>query len=90
MFGAAALTGLARRYRRLPALPPGPGRRDADRVGDTPADNTPEAAARLLRMVNVLGNVNIVLVGTIGAITMILSMKAAKSARWSAVTRFLP
>ena len=43
--------------------------------GTTPADNTPEAAARLLRMVNVLGNVNIVLVGTIGAITTILSIR---------------
>ena len=41
-------------------------------------------------MVNVLGNVNIVLVGTIGAITTILSMKAAKSTRWSAMTRFPP
>jgi hypothetical protein len=40
-------------------------------------------------MVNVLGNVNLVLVGTIGAITTILSMKAAKSTRWSARTRFL-
>jgi hypothetical protein len=40
-------------------------------------------------MVNVLGNVNIVLVGAIGATTTIHSMKPAKLAHWSAVTRFL-
>jgi hypothetical protein len=40
--------------------------------------------------VNVLGNVNLVLIGAIEAVTTILAMKANKSTRWSAVSRFLP
>ncbi len=58
--------------------------------GTTPSSETPEEAAGLLRSVNVLGNVNLVLIGAIEAVTTILAMKANKSTRWSAVSRFLP
>ena len=58
--------------------------------GTTPASGTSEEAAGLLRSVNVLGNANLVLIGAIEAITTILAMKANKSTRWSAVSRFLP
>ena len=49
-----------------------------------------EKAAGLLRSVNQLGNVNIAVTGAILGITTVLSMKATKSARFSAVSRFLP
>lgn len=59
--------------------------------GTEPSTETPEEAAKLLRTVNVLGNVNIVLVGAISLVTTILSMKAIESTRWSeGVSRFLP
>ena len=90
LFGAAALTGLASAIGGFQLSRQAPEGATPIESGTTPADDTPEAAARLLRMVNVLGNVNIVLVGAIGVITTILSMKAAKSTRWSAVSRFLP
>jgi len=90
LFGAAALTGLASTIRGYQLSRQAPGGATPIESGTTPADDTPEAAARLLRTVNVLGNVNIVLVGAIGVITTILSMKAAESTRWSAVSRFLP
>ncbi len=59
-------------------------------TGTQPASETPEEAASLLRTVNILGNVNLGLIGAIGVVTTILSMKAAESTRWSAVSRFLP
>jgi hypothetical protein len=58
--------------------------------GTTPAATTPEKAAGLLRSVNQLGNLNIGVTGAILAITTVLSMKATESARFSAVSRFLP
>ena len=58
--------------------------------GTTPAATTPEKAAYLLRSVNQLGNLNIMITGTILGITTVLSMKATESARFSAVSRFLP
>jgi hypothetical protein len=58
--------------------------------GTEPAPETPEEAAGLLRTVNQLGNLNIVLVAAIIAVTTILSQKAGQSTRWSAVSRFLP
>ena len=90
LFGAAALTGLASTIAGFRLSRQAPGGATPIESGTTPANDTPEAAARLLRMVNVLGNGNIVLVGAIGFITTILSMKAAESTRWSAVSRLLP
>ena len=58
--------------------------------GTRPGPRTSDEAATLLRRVNVLGNVNIAIIGAIGAVTTILSQKAGKSTRWSAVARFLP
>lgn len=59
--------------------------------GTEPSSETPEEAAKLLRLVNVLGNVNIVIIGAIITVSTILSMKAVQSTRWSeGITRFLP
>jgi hypothetical protein len=40
--------------------------------------------------VNQLGNLNIAVTGAILGITTVLSVKATESARFSAVSRFLP
>ncbi len=90
LFAVAALTGLASVIGGFQLSRQAPEGATPIESGTTPADETPERAAKLLRMVNVLGNVNIVLIGTIGVITTILSMKAAESARGSALFRFLP
>jgi hypothetical protein len=90
LFGAAALTGLASVIGGLQLSRQAPEGATPIESGTTPANDTPEAAARLLRMVNVLGNVNLALIGAIGVITTILSMKATESARFSALSRFLP
>ena len=90
LFGVAALTGLVSTIGGFQLSRQAPEGATPIESGTTPADETPEKAARLLRMVNVLGNVNIILIGAIGVITTILSMKAGKSTRWSAVSRFLP
>ena len=58
--------------------------------GTTPSADTPEKAASLLRSVNQLGNANLAITGAILGITTVLSMKATKSVRFSAVSRFLP
>src|SRR5215204_460303 len=50
----------------------------------------PDEAARLLRRVNVLGNVNIAVLGSVIAVSTILSMKANESVRWSLLSRILP
>lgn len=59
--------------------------------GTEPSSQTPEEAAKLLRTVNVLGNVNIAIMAAIGVVTTVLSMKAIESTRWSeGISRFLP
>jgi hypothetical protein len=49
-----------------------------------------DEAARLLRRVNILGNVNLAVLGSVIAVSTILSMKAGESTRWAAVSRLLP
>jgi hypothetical protein len=85
LFAVGALTGLASviQGRALTGQAP---------EGAVPIESgtTPAEAASLLRSVNQLGNLNILVTGAILGITTILSMKATKSARFSAVSRFLP
>jgi hypothetical protein len=90
LFVAGAAAGLASMFSGLSLARQAPGGAVPIASGTTPASNTPEEAAKLLRRVNVLGNVNIAIIGAIGAVTTILSQKAGKSTRWSAVARFLP
>jgi hypothetical protein len=49
-----------------------------------------EEAAKLLRRVNVLGDVNIAVLGGAIAVSTILSMKANQSLRFSIASRLLP
>lgn len=58
--------------------------------GVTPAPETSEEAAGLLRTVNLLGNANLALLGGVIAVSTILSMKANESAKWALASRLLP
>lgn len=84
LFVASILTGLASIVSGLRLARQAPEGATPIQTGTEPAPETPEEAAGLLRTVNVLGNVSL------GLITTILSQKAGQSARWSAVSRFLP
>jgi hypothetical protein len=90
LFGVGALTGLASVIQGRALTGQAPEGAVPIESGTTPASETPEKAASLLRSVNQLGNLNILVTGAILGITTVLSMKATKSARFSAVSRFLP
>jgi hypothetical protein len=90
LFGVGALTGLASVIQGRALTGQAPDGAVPIESGTTPASETPEEAASLLRSVNQLGNLNILVTGAILGITTVLSMKATKSARFSAVSRFLP
>jgi len=90
LFGVGALTGLASVIQGRALTGQAPGGAVPIESGTRPAAATPEKAASLLRSVNQLGNLNIVVTGAILAITTVLSMKATRSARFSALSRLLP
>ena len=90
LFGVGALTGLASVVQGRSLAGQAPDGAVPIESGTTPAAETPEKAASLLRSVNLLGNLNILVTGAILGITTILSMKSTKSVRFSAVSRFLP
>jgi len=90
LFAVGALTGLASVIQGRALAGQAPDGAVSIESGTTPAATTPEEATKLLRSVNQLGNLNILVTGAILSITTILSMKATKSARFSAVSRFLP
>lgn len=90
LFVASILTGLASIFSGLRLSRQAPDGATPIQTGTEPAPETPEAATGLLRTVNVLGNVSLVLIGSIIAVTTILSQKAGQSTRWSVVSRFLP
>ena len=88
LFAIGALTGLASVVQGRALTGQAPGGAVPIESGTTPAATTPEKAAYLLRSVNQLGNLNIMITGTILGITTVLSMKATESARFSAVSCF--
>jgi hypothetical protein len=90
LFAVGALTGLASVIQGRALRGQAPEGAVPIESGTTPADETPDRAAGLLRSVNQLGNLNILVTGAILGITTVLSMKATESARFSAVSRFLP
>jgi hypothetical protein len=59
-------------------------------TGSQPASDTPPRVARLQRVVNTLGTVNIAFQAAVLATTTILAMKAGKSKKWSFVSQLLP
>lgn len=90
LFVASILTGLASIVSGLRLSRQAPDGATPVQTGSRPSAQTPEEAASLLRTVNTLGNVSLGLIGAIFVVTTILSMKAGKSTRWSAISRFLP
>ena len=90
LFAVGALTGLASVIQGRALAGQAPEGAVPIESGTTPSAATPEKAARLLRSVNQLGNLNVAVTGAIVGVTTILSMKASESARFSAVSRFLP
>ena len=58
--------------------------------GSTPSAQTPEQAQKLIRTVNVLGNVNLAITGSLIGLTTALAMKAQKSAGWTITSKLLP
>ncbi len=90
LFVVSLLTGLAAIASGLRLTRQAPDGAVPVETGTEPAPETPEQATSLLRAVNVLGNVNLGLIGAIVGVTTILSMKAGESTRWSVVSRLLP
>jgi hypothetical protein len=90
LFAVGALTGLASVVQGRSLTGQAPDGAVPIASGTTPSSTTPEKAAGLLRSVNQLGNINIGVTGAILGITTILSMKATESAKFSAVSRFIP
>ena len=90
LFGVGALTGLASVVQGRALTGQAPDGAVPIESGTTPAAETPEKAASLLRSVNQLGNLNILVTGAILGITTVLSMKSTESARFSALSRLLP
>jgi hypothetical protein len=90
LFGVGALSGLASVIQGRALTDQAPYGAVPIESGTTPASETPEKAASLLRSVNQLGNLNILVTGAILGITTVLSMKATESARFSAVSRLFP
>lgn len=87
---ASILTGLASMVSGLRLSRLAPDGAVPIKSGSEPSARTPDEAASLLRTVNTLGSVSLGLLGSIIAVSTILSMKAGKSTKWSAVSRFLP
>ena len=90
LFGVGAVSGLASVIQGRALTGQAPDGAVPIESGTTPASETPEKAASLLRSVNQLGNLNILVTGAILGITTVLSMKATESTRFSAVSRLLP
>jgi hypothetical protein len=90
LFAAGTLSGIASVLQGLALTREAPEGAVPIASGTTPASDTPEKAATLLRGVNQLGNANLAITGAILAVTTILSMKATESTKFSAVSRLLP
>ena len=90
LLATAAVTGLASILSGLSLTRQAPDGAVPLDSGVSPAPEMSEEAARLLRRVNVLGDVNIAVLGSVIALSTILSMKANESLRWSIASRFLP
>src|SRR4051794_18715066 len=86
----AAVTGLASVVSGLRLSGQAPEGATPIDSGVTPAPETSEETARLLRVVNLLGNANIALLGGAIAVSTVLSMKGNESLRWALVSRLLP
>jgi hypothetical protein len=83
LLAAAAATGLASVLSGLRLTPQAPKGATPIDSGASPAPEMSEEAAELLRLVNVLGDVNIGILGGVITVSTILSMKSKESLRWA-------
>lgn len=90
LFAAGALTGIASVVQGRALTGQAPEGAVPIETGTTPAAQTPEKATSLLRSVNLLGNVNIAIIGGILGVTSVLAMKASESTRFGRLSRLLP
>jgi hypothetical protein len=90
LFAAGTLSGLASVIQGRALTNEAPGGAEPIASGTTPASDTPERTAGLLRSVNQRGNANLAITEAILSIITILSMKATESSKFSAVSRLLP
>lgn len=90
LFGAGAVTGGASITQGLALTAQASEGAVPLLTGSTPSSQTPQKAAALLRSVNTLGNANVAVTGGIIAVTSVLAMKSAQSARFAGVSRLLP
>lgn len=90
LLATAAVTGLVSMLSGLSLSRQAPDGAVPLDSGVSPAPEMSDEAARLLRRVNLLGNVNIAVLGGVIAVSTILSMKANQSLRFSIASRFLP
>ena len=90
LLATAAVTGLASMISGLSLSRQAPEGAVPLDSGTSPAPEMSEEAAKLLRRVNVLGDVNIAVLGGAIAVSTLLSMKANQSLRFSIASRLLP
>jgi hypothetical protein len=90
LLAAAAATGLASVLSGLRLTRQAPKGATPIDSGASPAPEMSEEAAGLLRLVNVLGDMNIGILGGVIAVSTILSMKGNESLRWALASRLLP
>jgi hypothetical protein len=90
LLAAAAVSGLASIISGLSLSKQAPDGATPIDSGVSPAPEMSEEGARLLRMVNLLGNASIAILGGVIAVSTILSMKANESLGWTLASRFLP
>jgi hypothetical protein len=90
LFAVGGLTGLASIVQGRALAGQAPEGAVPIASGTTPASQTPEKAAELLRSVNLLGNANIAVIGGIIGVTSLLAMKSSESSRFGAVSKLLP
>jgi hypothetical protein len=90
LLATAAVTGLASMLSGISLTRQAPDGATPLDDGLNPAPEMSEEAARLLRRVNLLGNVNIAVLGGVIAVSTLLSQKAGKSIGWAAASRLLP
>ena len=90
LLATSAVTGLASMLSGLSLTRQAPDGAVPLDSGVSPAPEMSDEAANLLRRVNVLGNVNIAVLGATIAVSTILSMRATESLRFSIASRLLP
>ncbi|HLL01110.1 MAG TPA: hypothetical protein VK539_11020 [Myxococcaceae bacterium] len=59
-------------------------------TGNTPTAETPEAAAKAMKAIDIMGMINLVCMAGVIGVTAVLNMRAGASSKWSLVARFLP